>query len=220
MDEVPKKSLLNRPVVRGVVAAAVLAVAIAAVALVRAGRDDAPSESTAGGASPTPVLYGSTIYTICPDDISEGAVTSTGPPVIGQQAPDFALCDAEGKLVTTLAAMKGKVVWINFWATWCKPCKKELPDIQKLYEEKHDDGLEMVLVNYQEPQSKALGFLSGLGINMPVVIDRPGHTYDQYKLTGLPDSFFIGRDGQVAALYYGFVTEEIARDRLKMAGLD
>ncbi len=220
MTDATSTSILNRPLVRGAIAAVVVAVAIVTVGIIRAGRDDEPDAVVEGGASPTPIFYGSTIYTLCPDDVAQPAVTNSGPPVIGQPAPDFALCDADGKLLTTLSEMNGKVVWINFWATWCKPCKKELPDIQKLYEEKQAAGLEVLLINYQEPQAKALKFLPGIAIDMPLVVDRPGHIYDQYKLTGLPDSFFVDREGKLAALYYGFVTEEIARDRLKMAGLD
>jgi thiol-disulfide isomerase/thioredoxin len=140
--------------------------------------------------------------------------------VIGQPAPDFALCDDTGAFVRRVSDMKGEVVWLNFWATWCVPCKKELPDIQALYDEMQDDGLEVLIVNYRESSEEALEFLPPLGISMPVVLDEAGTVYDEYRLAGLPDSFFIDREGVLAAVYYGFVNEEIARERLAMAGLE
>ena len=164
--------------------------------------------------------YGAPVYTLCGDDVPEAAVSGGGgPPVIGEAPPDFALCDEGGAFVTRLSDMQGKVVWLNFWATWCVPCKKELPDIQKLYDELHADGLEVLIINYKESQGKALEFLPQIGISLPLVVDRPGKIYDRYRLTGLPDSFFVDREGKLAALYYGFLNEEIARGRGAHAGL-
>lgn len=215
MQQTPNTSLLTRPLVRGIIAAVVLAAAIGAVVFVRQDDDADAGDATIDA---TPVSYAETVYTLC-DDSVDAELASTGPPVIGQPAPDFALCDENGEFVTTLSGMKGKVVWLNFWATWCVPCKRELPDIQALYDEKKDAGLEVLIINYRESQEKALGFLPGLDVAMPVVIDRPGTIYDRYRLTGLPDSFFIDTEGNVAALYYGFINEEIARGRLADAGL-
>jgi|CXWL01.1.fsa_nt_gi thiol-disulfide isomerase/thioredoxin len=203
---------MNSPILRGAIAAAIIAVIVAVVLVLQTRRGD-------GDPSPPPVLYDAAVYNLCSDDVAAKEIVPGGAPVKGEPAPDFALCDADGAFVTTLSGMKGKVVWLNFWATWCVPCKKELPDIQKLYDEKRDEGLEVLIINYQEPQAKALEFLPKIGIALPVVIDRSGEIYEQYKLTGLPDSFFVGRDGTIAALYYGFVTEEIARGRLADAGL-
>jgi thiol-disulfide isomerase/thioredoxin len=207
--------LLNRPLLRGAIAAAVLVGALVVVLVLR--RDGDPDAGEAIDDAAT-VPYFATVYTLCDDDL-DVELAATGPPVIGEPAPDFALCDADGKLATRLSDMKGKVVWLNFWATWCVPCKRELPDIQALYDEKQAEGLEVLIINYRETEARALRFLPDLGIEMPVVIDRPGTIYDRYRLTGLPDSFFIDREGNVAALYYGFINDEIARGRLAAAGL-
>jgi cytochrome c biogenesis protein CcmG/thiol:disulfide interchange protein DsbE len=83
-----------------------------------------------------------------------------------------------------------------------------------------DDGLEVMIVNYRESQDEALEFLPPLGVSMPVVLDQDGSVYDDYRLAGLPDSFWVGRDGNIAAVYYGYVNEEIARERLALAGLE
>lgn len=196
--------------VRTGVAVAAIAIAVAAVLLVRQG-DDGDAGNT-----PNDVTYAAPVFTICDE---EADLVSEDPPVVGEPAPDFALCDDDGTFVKRLSDMRGSVVWLNFWATWCVPCKRELPDIQALYDEKREDGLEVLIVNYEERREKAIPFLDALGIEMPVVIDRGGRVYDRYRLTGLPDSFFIGADGNLAAIYYGFLNEEIARDRLEAAGL-
>jgi len=220
-ESAPRRTstLLDNPLVRGGIAAAVIVVVAAVLLAVRAGRGSGSDDGVSAGPTPDAADYGATIYTLCGDDVTETAVSGGGPPIVGQPPPDFALCDADGSFVTTLSGMKGKVVWLNFWATWCVPCKKELPDIQKLYDEKRADGLEVLIINYKESQGKALEFLPQLNISLPLVIDRPGEIYERYRLTGLPDSFFVGRDGNLATLYYGFVNEEIARDRLAQAGL-
>jgi thiol-disulfide isomerase/thioredoxin len=213
---------MNRPFVRGGIAAVVIAAIVGLVLWVQAGRDDGDAGAS-GDVAPvaTETFYAAPVYTLCGDDVPEAVnPVAGGPPIIGQAAPDFALCDAGGSFVMRLSDMTGKVVWLNFWATWCVPCKKELPDIQALSDEKRDDGLEVLIINFRESREQSVRFLSTLGIEMPVVLDRQGSVYDDYRLAGLPDSFFIGRDGKLAAVYYGFVNEEIARERLAAAGLE
>lgn len=214
------RPMLAHPLVRGGIAAVVVAAIVGGVLLVRAGRSDSAEDdgaTTTPEASATP--YAADVFTVCSDDVP-ATLAANGPPVIGQPAPDFALCDGSGEFVRRVSDMKGQVVWLNFWATWCVPCKKELPDIQALYDEMRADGLEVLIVNYRESEQDALAFLPPLGIAMPVVLDRSGSVYEDYRLGGLPDSFFIDRDGNIAAVYYGFVNDEIARERLAMAGLE
>lgn len=156
-------------------------------------------------------LQASTTETAAP-----GALDST-PPVIGQLAPDFALRRSDGTLVK-LSDLRGKVVWLNFWATWCVPCKQELPDIQKLYDEKRGDGLEVLEINYQEGRADALGYFEARDLTMPLLLDE-GSVFDQYKLKGLPDSFFIDRDGKLSGMNIGILSEDKMRQRLGDAGL-
>ena len=139
-------------------------------------------------------------------------------PIKGQMAPDFVLRNADGQLVK-LSDLRGKVVWVNFWATWCVPCKKELPDIQKIYDEKRGDGLEVLAVNWQEDIETAQAFFSSRNLRLPMLLDRSGSVYEQYRLQGLPDSFFIDRNGKIAAFQFGFLTEAKMRERLAAAGL-
>lgn len=209
---------LNSTPGRAAIALLLIAAIAAAVLLLDEGADGGTA-STDG--TPTPGTYVAPAYYLCDDATAEenGVVSTNNPPVVGQPAPDFALCDRAGAYLTSLSTMKGKVVWLNFWATWCVPCKRELPDIQALYDEFRDDGLEVLVINYRESDGVALGFLAQLGVAMPAVIDRAGSIYDSYRLTGLPDSFWVGRDGTIATVYYGFINDKIARGRLTTAGI-
>lgn len=204
---------------RAAIAILVIAAIAAGVVLLDEGDDGG---TAAGGATPQSIAYVGPVYHVCDGDTAaaNGIAPSGDPPVVDKPAPDFALCDRTGAFAMKLSDMRGKVVWLNFWATWCVPCKRELPDIQALYDEFRADGLEVLVINYRESESTALGFLPELGVSMPAVIDRSGSLYDQYHLIGLPDSFFIGRDGNIATVYYGYVNDEIARGRLRTAGID
>lgn len=213
--------MLNSPPVRAAIAVLLIAGIAAGVLLFREGdgNGDAATTTPAPG-TPTPGAYEAFVYHLCDDATAEanGVLPAGNPPVIGEPAPDFALCDRNGIYITKLSDMDDKVVWLNFWATWCVPCKRELPDIQALYDEFSDDGLEVLIINYKESEATALEFLTQVGISMPSVVDREGAIYEDYRLTGLPDSFWVGRDGRIATLYYGFITEEIARNRLEALG--
>jgi peroxiredoxin len=133
--------------------------------------------------------------------------------VKGQPAPDFVLRNADGALVK-LSDLRGKVVFVNFWASWCVPCKKELPDIQKLYDEKRADGLEVLAINWKDDPATASGFFTANNLDLPLLLDRSGSVYTQYRLQGLPDSFFVDREGNIAALQFGSLTEAKMRERL------
>ncbi len=190
----------------------VIAVLAGAVLLVRAQRGD----SSASGA-PVSVAGAPTSTFAATAEAGLGALDSNAP-LIGQTAPDFVLRDASGKLVK-LSDLRGKVVWVNFWASWCVPCRKEMPDIQAVYDAKHADGLEVLVVNWKDDLETANGFLQTRSLTLPLLLDRGGSVYDQYHLQGLPDSFFVARDGTIAGFQYGPVTQDKARERLQAAGL-
>lgn len=198
---------LDSPLIRGLIVAIILAAIGAAVFFAR----DRGSGSDDKTLFPPPTPAVSTT-----PEAGTGALDSRAP-IIGQPAPDFALRDVDGQLVR-LSDLRGKVVLVNFWATWCRPCKKELPIIQKIADE-HTGDLVVLAVNYQEPASVARSYFEDHGLSLPLLLDR-GAVYDQYKLQGLPDSFFIDREGNLAALQYGELSESKARERLSQAGLD
>ena len=195
---------------RAIVAALLLAALGGGVLFVR-------SQRGGSGGGPVSVAGAPTQSASAEPEVGVGSLDDHKP-IKGQPAPDFALRDADGKLVK-LSDLRGKVVFVNFWASWCVPCKKELPDIQKVYDEKHTDGLEVLAVNWQEDLETATAFFSSHDIRLPLLLDQSGSVYAQYRLQGLPDSFFVDRDGNIAAFQFGFLTEAKMRERLATAGL-
>lgn len=207
---------LERPLTRALVGIVLLAGVGIALFLIRSGGDAEGGRPTLEGA-PTVSGAAPTAFATEDPDIELGALDDN-PPIIGQQAPDFALRNLDGEIVR-LSDLRGSVVFINFWATWCTPCKKELPDIQKLYDEKREQGLVVLEINWQENADDARAFFESRDLELAVLIDRPGDVYDQYRLQGLPDSFFVDRDGNLASLHFGYLSEEKMRERLETAGL-
>jgi len=197
---------LESPIVRGAIAAVLLAAATVAVLILRDGGGEAGP--TLEGA-PSPGATAAVDADVGPRD--------DHPPIVGNAAPDFTLRDLDGAPVT-LSELHGKVVLVNFWATWCRPCKKELPVLQRLADEYPDD-LVVLAINWQERADDARAYFEENGLTMRVLLDRGG-VYDQYRLQGLPDSFFIDREGTLAAFQFGELSESKARERLAQAGLD
>lgn len=139
-------------------------------------------------------------------------------PEVGEQAPQFALRDADGN-ARTLSDYEGRVVWLNFWATWCGPCRRELPDIQALAREFESEGLVVLTINFEESVGTALPFWEELELDLPILFDSDGEVAKQYRLRGFPDNFFIDRDGVLRSFELGFLTEEQMRERLAELGL-
>lgn len=140
-------------------------------------------------------------------------------PMVGQLAPEFALRDPDGN-VRELGDYRGDVVWINFWATWCGPCRRELPDIQRLADEFEEDGLVVLAVNQAQSAKTAESFWEELQLDLPILLDAGGEVSEQYRVIGLPHNVFIDRDGVVRSNHIGFLTEEQMRERLAEAGLE
>ncbi len=209
MQSTPRSSYLERPLVRAAIAAALLAALAALYFAVRDSDGDGSGATLEG----QPTRVGG----LPTSETGIGPLDSRRP-LKGEPAPDFALRDLGGNVVK-LSDLRGKVVWLNFWATWCAPCKKELPDIQKLYDEMREDGLVVLAINKEESAEDAGSFMRSRDLSLPVLLDSDGAVYGQYRLQGLPDSFFIDREGNIAAIYFGFLNEKKMRERLAEAGL-
>ncbi|HIY30289.1 MAG TPA: redoxin domain-containing protein [Candidatus Mediterraneibacter avicola] len=132
---------------------------------------------------------------------------------------DLELKDQFGK-VHTLSDYKGKVIFLNFWATWCGPCRNEMPDIQKLYEEYSAQGedAEVVILGIAGPEigqegssGDIAGFMEENGYTYPVLMDESGEMFDQYGISAFPTTFMIDRDGNVYGYVPGQMTEDIMR---------
>lgn len=147
------------------------------------------------------------------------SLTPTPSPVVLPPAIDFTLEDQFGN-THTLSDYKGKTVFLNFWATWCPPCKAEMPDIQKLYEEYQDAGDDSLVIlgiaapGYGQEGSKEeiKAFLEENSYTYPVVMDTTAETFMSYGITSYPTTFMIDKDGNVFGYISGQLSEEIMRD--------
>lgn len=107
---------------------------------------------------------------------------------------DFTLEDLNGNMVK-LSSLKGKKVFLNFWATWCPPCKAEMPDIEKLYQETKDNDLIILAVNSGEDKKAVENFMNENNYNFTVLLDVKGEVSRLYQVTGIPTSYFIDTGG-------------------------
>jgi DsbE subfamily thiol:disulfide oxidoreductase len=117
-------------------------------------------------------------------------------------APDFTLPNAAGRKVS-LKDYRGKVVFLNFWATWCESCRDEMPSMERLYQEFKGKGLEIVAVNIKEKRQDALAFAKELKLTYPVLLDPEGEVGLLYGAFGLPATYLIDRKGVVLARMWG-----------------
>ena len=116
-------------------------------------------------------------------------------PRVGQPLPDFTLSDMNGEPVR-LAALRGKVVFINVWTTWCPPCIEEMPTIQRLYEELHPKGLEVLAINMDALGRQTVEpFLDKRHLTFPVLLDPESQTERLYQTAGVPESFIVDKAG-------------------------
>ncbi|MBI1881564.1 MAG: redoxin domain-containing protein [Chloroflexi bacterium] len=141
--------------------------------------------------------------------------------LIGEPAPNFTLTDLAGQPVA-LSDYSGKVVLVNFWATWCPSCLSELPDYEQVYQQHGGSAGDFVIlgVNLQESQSQVEDYSTGLGVTFPVLLDTDGNvTTRQYQVTGMPGSFIIDRQGIIFYRHVGPLSAETLQAKLAELGL-
>lgn len=137
---------------------------------------------------------------------------------LGKPAPAFTLTGVKGSTVS-LAAYKGKVVLLDFWATWCRPCRIEMPLVQKLYDELKPKGLVVFGVNLMEEPDQVKRYLAENKIGFPILLDREGKVAQSYKAEGIPTLVIVGKDGRVSSYFTGLREEEVLREALAKAGM-
>ena len=118
------------------------------------------------------------------------------PLTVGKVAPDFELPGLDDKTMR-LSDFRGKVVFLNFWATWCKPCKEEMPSMEILYKNFEKDGLVILAVSIDRVTTKKdiPPFVKSLNLTFPVLVDSWGQTDKRYKLMGVPETYIIDQQG-------------------------
>jgi cytochrome c biogenesis protein CcmG/thiol:disulfide interchange protein DsbE len=133
-------------------------------------------------------------------------------------APDFTLPRLNGSGTLQLSSLRGKAVVVNFWASWCIPCKKEMPRLQAAWERWRDDGLVVVGVNSLDFRGDAREFFRRYDVTFPVVHDRDSSSLKAFGVTAFPETFFVGRDGRlVGARIQGEVTDEQLEENIRLA---
>jgi peroxiredoxin len=185
----PTAALTSRA---AVVAALLLFVAIVAVVVLQSCSSDEPEEDAAGAAS--------------------------GPVREGVVAPDFMLTTLDGETVS-LSDYAGQPVLVNFWASWCPPCRDEFPALVRAYEAHRDEGLEILGVTYNDQAEAARAFADDSGAQWPILSDPDHDAWDAFSPVGPPTSYFIDADGIVQRVHIGAVDDERLADHLAAIGL-
>ena len=134
-----------------------------------------------------------------------------------RQQADFTLTDLQGKS-WTLKSLQGKVVLVNFWATWCPPCRKEMPDLDTLYQRFKDKGLVILAISDEEPD-KVKTFLAEQKITYPILLDPGRKVNEAFRIEGIPKNFLYNRDGKLVAQSIDMRTQKQFLEMLSQAGL-
>lgn len=121
----------------------------------------------------------------------------------GRPAPAFALPRLTGGEPATLGALRGKVVLVNFWATWCKPCEDEMPAMERLYHSLAGESFELLAVSVDVGDAEVVAFRERLGLSFPILRDPDRRTANRYQSLRFPESWLIGADGVLVARFIG-----------------
>jgi peroxiredoxin len=140
-----------------------------------------------------------------PDDEIQG-VSLPESAAVGAAAPDFDLNKLNGENIK-LNDLRGKIVVINFWATWCEPCKIEMPFFESLYLAQNPK-LEILAVNFDEPPQQVQQFVDDFGISFPVLLDPGAEVQKLYRVRGYPTTFVVDEKGVISFHHIGLITEE------------
>jgi len=136
------------------------------------------------------------LITLCLTLLNTNSIAATN------KAPDIHLPAINGEV--DLKQLQGKVVYLDFWASWCAPCRNSFPWMAEMKERYGAQGLEIIAVNLDKERALADKFLEGMDINFIVAFDTSGESAEKYDLRGMPGSYIIGRDGSIQATHLGF----------------
>ena len=159
------------------------------------------------------------LYTMLKSDEDQGFVDNGGEEDVKTMIENFSITDKDGNEVF-IHDLKGKPTVINFWASWCPPCKAEMPDFNKIYKEMGDE-VNFAMVNMttssRETEVKAKEFIEENGFEFPVYYDIDGDVANTYQINAFPTTFFIDKDGYLVAYAFSQMSEESILKGIKMA---
>jgi peroxiredoxin len=157
-------------------------------------------------------------------DGSVGTQGRTAPPLepgivrVGTTAPDFTLTSLDGQAMS-LSDYAGRPVVVNFWASWCPPCREEFPVLAAARDAHAESGLEIIGITHNDGESSTRAFVAESGARWPMLPDLDGSTWQAYGGVGLPTSYFIDADGAVERVHIGPVDEQQMADHLAAIGV-
>lgn len=146
--------------------------------------------------------------------LTKGEKMETPPSIKPEKAPQFNLPNLSGKQVS-LSDFQNRPVMVNFWATWCVPCRNEMPEIENVYRLRKDEGLEVLAINLKESKEVVEEYVKNNGFSFQILLDKTGEVSDKFQLFGLPTTYFIDKKGVIQYSYMGEMTKEIINTGLK-----
>jgi len=134
---------------------------------------------------------------------------------VGDEAPNFILKDMNGQEYK-LSDYKGKGVFVNFWGTYCEPCKDEMPYINNQYKQYKNQGVEVLAINVGETDLAIKSFADEYQLSFPIVIDRKGDVQQAYRINPLPATFLINPEGEIVKYHTGPMDEQMVKEFMEM----
>lgn len=163
------------------------------------------------------LITGAAWIVIAADKSGASTAGNIPAPQAGFSAPDFTLMTPNGESYT-LSKLRGQAVLVNLWATWCPPCRAEMPAIEKMYKEYKDQGFIVLAIDmtYQDDPFAVVPFTKEFGLTFPILLEETGDAAAAYQLRSLPSSFFINRNGIISEVVIGGpMSEALLRTRIE-----
>ncbi len=132
------------------------------------------------------------------------ALAISTPAMCAEHAPDFTLPRLDNQQTVRLSDLRGKVVYVDFWASWCIPCALSLPALQQLHDNLAASGFEVLAINLDESPQTARKFIHRFGVTYPILYDAEKTTPQRYQLAGMPTAFLVDRNGKLRVTHKGF----------------